>query len=286
MLQPATGPEHAAPGASLHRVRGARSGSPGMIGTRGRQPRPASRGSSSVAVPPRGRSGRSGPRLDLAKLRLKPTRRLERLGLRESQVPRPRRSIEPTLTGTASPDRSIHRISPLTLDPSPTLAGGEGRPLPGLPRPKTRLVRHDSGLIRHLAKLRLKPTRRLKRLRRHGPLVPHPRRAITAALLGTATPEHWIHRMPPATPRSPSHPTGGKGTPPPSRAVSRGARLVRHDSGLIRHLVTRQPSSDRVPGEDFSSLARRSDAGVAGPTSRRSNAASGGKDRQDTSLDG
>ncbi len=63
-----------------------------------------------------------------------------------------------------------------------------------------------------LAKLRLKPTRRLKRLRRHGPLAPRPRRPIAAALLGTATPDRWIHRMPPASPRSPSLPTGGKGT--------------------------------------------------------------------------
>ncbi len=53
-----------------------------------------------------------------------------------------------------------------------------------------------------------------------------------------------VDRMPPASPRSPSHPTGGKGTPPPSRSVSRGTRLVRHDSGLIRHLVAHQPSSD------------------------------------------
>jgi hypothetical protein len=43
---------------------------------------------------------------------------------------------------------------------------------------------------------------------------------------------------------------------------------------------------DRVSGEDFASLARRSDAGVAGPTSRRSNAASGVKDRQDPSIEG
>ncbi len=166
-------------------------------------------------------------------------------------------------------DRSDRPSSPR---PSPHPRGEERAPPPGRSPSCTSLAQSRRGAAhailapigaealgeRRLVKLRLKPTRRLKRLRRHGPLVPRPRRAITAALLGAATPERWIHRtppatprspshptggkgtvdrMPPATPRSPSHPTGGKGTPPPSRSVARGTRLVRHNSGLIRHLV-------------------------------------------------
>ncbi len=97
-----------------------------------------------------------------------------------------------------------------------------------------------------LAKLRLKPTRRLKRLRRHGPMVPRPRRAITAALLGTATPDRWIHRMPPATPRSPSHPTGGKGTV--DRMPPATPRSPSHPTGGGKGTVDRMPpASPRSP---------------------------------------
>jgi hypothetical protein len=49
--------------------------------------------------------------------------------------------------------------------------------------------------------------------------------------------------------------------------------------------VVRQVSMDRFSGEDFALLSRHSDAGVAVPTSRRTNAASGGKDRQDPSIE-
>jgi hypothetical protein len=68
------------------------------------------------------------------------------------------------------------------------------------------------------------------------------------------------------------------------KPVIRGTRIP--VELLLRKLVVRQSSFDRVSGEDFASLARRSDAGVAGPTSRRSNAASGVKDRQDSSNEG
>jgi len=65
-----------------------------------------------------------------------------------------------------------------------------------------------------------------------------------------------------------------------------GELAIRYGSWSAADLVVRQPSIDRVSGEGFASLARRSDAGVAVPTSRRSNAASGVKDRQGPSNEG
>ena len=88
----------------------------------------------------------------------------------------------------------------------------------------------------YLAKLRLKPTRRLGRPRPRESQVPRPRPATEPGLTRTASPDRWIHRTPPASPRSPSHPTGGKGTPPPALVARSKTRLVRHEVGLIRRL--------------------------------------------------
>ena len=66
------------------------------------------------------------------------------------------------------------------------------------------------------------------------------------------------------------------------------ARELRGDDLRQPHedeVVVCPASSDSVSGEDFASLARRADAGVAGSTSRRRNATSGVKGRQNASLE-